>query len=75
MAYRSVADTAVIPMQDVLGLGTEARMNTPGKFGGNWTWRFKADDFLAEDREKLKTMAVTYGRIASEEQQERPSWM
>jgi 4-alpha-glucanotransferase len=75
MAYRSVADTAVIPIQDILGLGTEARMNTPGKFGGNWTWRFKPDDFLAEDREKLKTMAVTYGRIASEEQQERPSWM
>lgn len=75
IAYRSVADTAVIPMQDILGLGAEARMNTPGKFGGNWTWRFKMADFKAEDRARLKALAVTYGRKIAETQQERPSWM
>lgn len=36
-------DTAVIPMQDVLGLGSAARMNTPGAMGGNWLWRMKPD--------------------------------
>ncbi len=40
IAYASAANIAVIPMQDVLNLGSEARMNFPGKLGGNWTWRF-----------------------------------
>jgi 4-alpha-glucanotransferase len=74
-AYRSVADTAIIPMQDILGLGTQARMNTPGKLGGNWAWRFHLGDLHADDYEKLRAMAVIYGRIAVEDQQERPSWM
>ena len=39
-AYASVADTVIIPMQDMLNLGSEARMNFPSKLGGNWTWRF-----------------------------------
>lgn len=39
-AYASVADMVIIPLQDVLNLGSEARMNFPGKPGGNWTWRF-----------------------------------
>ncbi|OHE71742.1 MAG: 4-alpha-glucanotransferase, partial [Treponema sp. GWB1_62_6] len=42
LAYASVADFCVIPMQDVLGLGSEARMNTPSTIGGNWTWRLAA---------------------------------
>ena len=43
----SVADTAIVPLQDVLGLGSEARMNTPGTVGGNWRWRFR-DQALSE---------------------------
>ena len=39
-ALNSVADLALIPLQDVLGLGSEARMNTPSLDGGNWKWRF-----------------------------------
>ena len=39
-AYQSVANIVVIPMQDILNLGTEARMNFPSKLGGNWMWRF-----------------------------------
>jgi 4-alpha-glucanotransferase len=49
-AYSSVADLVVIPMQDILNLGGESRMNFPGKLGGNWTWRFTWDqvpDYLA----------------------------
>lgn len=75
LAYRSVADLAIVPLQDVLGLGTEARMNTPGKFGANWTWRFRNEDVSPEHIERLKEMAITYGRKEPEEKQERPEWM
>ena len=37
----SVADVAIVPLQDVLGLGSEARMNLPGKVSGNWKWRYR----------------------------------
>jgi 4-alpha-glucanotransferase len=75
MAYRAVSDLAVVPLQDVLGLGTEARMNTPGKFGDNWTWRFRRGAISKADRELLAKMALTYGRKEPEEVQERPEWM
>lgn len=55
-AYMSVANIVIIPLQDILNLGTEARMNFPGKLGGNWTWRFTWDQIyptLAEDYNKL----------------------
>ena len=42
-ALASVADTAIIPMQDILGLGSEARMNLPGRQSGNWGFRFSWD--------------------------------
>ncbi len=42
-AYKSVADFVIIPMQDILNLGNQARMNFPGKLGGNWAWRFSWD--------------------------------
>ena len=44
----SVANIAIIPLQDVLGLGSEARMNLPGTLSGNWKWRFKADALTKE---------------------------
>lgn len=43
LLLESVADTAIVPMQDVLGLGTEARLNTPGRPEGNWEWRLAGD--------------------------------
>lgn len=46
-AYRSPAATAIVPMQDVLGLGSEARMNVPGTAKGNWEWRFTWDQLPA----------------------------
>ena len=42
-AFASVADTVIIPMQDYLGLGSEARINTPSTLGRNWQWRMKPD--------------------------------
>jgi 4-alpha-glucanotransferase len=46
-AYASVANLAVIPMQDLLSLGSEGRFNTPGKSQGNWTWRYREEHLRA----------------------------
>jgi 4-alpha-glucanotransferase len=59
---KSVADTVLFPMQDVLGLGSEARMNTPGTLGGNWTWRLSPDGLREQDQERLKLFADVYQR-------------
>ena len=58
----SVADTAVHPMQDILGLGTEARMNLPGKGEGYWEWRFDWAQVLPEHGSRLKHLTRLYGR-------------
>ena len=49
----SVANTAIVPLQDVLGLGSEARMNLPGTVSGNWKWRYKAKSLTKEIRRKI----------------------
>jgi 4-alpha-glucanotransferase len=59
---KSVADTVLFPMQDVLGLGSEARMNTPGTLGGNWTWRLRPDALREHDVQRLKLLANIYQR-------------
>jgi 4-alpha-glucanotransferase len=61
-AYASVANIVVIPMQDVLNLGSEARMNFPGKLGGNWTWRFTWDQVAPELAHTYKQFTLTYER-------------
>ncbi len=58
----SVADAAIVPLQDVLGLGSEARMNTPATASGNWRWRFREDALGAGPAERLAALAVLYGR-------------
>ena len=58
----SVADTAVVPLQEVLGLGTEARMNYPSRLGGNWGWRFRFEDLTSALCERLRVLTETYGR-------------
>jgi 4-alpha-glucanotransferase len=60
---QSVADKALIPLQDVLGLGTEARMNLPNSTQGNWTWRYKDGALRDEHAERLRDLTDTYGRI------------
>jgi 4-alpha-glucanotransferase len=61
-ALSSTANTAIVPLQDVLDLGSEARMNTPGLAEANWAWRFLADQLAPERAECLAQMTVTYGR-------------
>lgn len=63
VALSSVADTAIIPMQDYLGLGNEARINTPSSFGKNWEWRMKKDACTKELAAKIKELAIIYGRL------------
>ncbi|HEX8708153.1 MAG TPA: 4-alpha-glucanotransferase [Pyrinomonadaceae bacterium] len=63
-ALASVADTAVVPFQDVLGLGTQARMNLPNSTDGNWAWRFKPEALTEELSGRLKKMTELYGRDA-----------
>jgi 4-alpha-glucanotransferase len=58
----SVADTTVVPLQDVLGLGSEARMNLPGRPGGNWRWRFESEDLAPGITERLRKYTDIYGR-------------
>ncbi len=65
MAMASVADRVVTPLQDVIGLGSEARMNTPGTPEGNWTWRFTPDQISEEDKQVLKELTYLYGRASS----------
>ena len=62
-AFMSVADTCIIPMQDYLNLGDEARINHPSTLGGNWQWRMLPDAYTAELAERMKRLAVLYGRI------------
>ena len=59
----SAGSTAVIPMQDLLGLGTEARMNLPGTIGGNWLWRLKPGAATPELAEKLYQMNRESNRL------------
>ena len=61
-AWAAVADTAVAPLQDVLGFGGEARMNTPATTSGNWQWRFNKDDLNDEIADRLAEMTEIYGR-------------
>jgi 4-alpha-glucanotransferase len=58
----SVANTVLFPLQDVLGLGSEARMNTPAVPGGNWRWRFRAETLTPAIAQRLKDMVSTYDR-------------
>jgi 4-alpha-glucanotransferase len=62
LVLMSVAKTAIIPLQDILGLGKEARMNTPGKKGVNWQWRFKSEQITRQMKARLTEMTVVYGR-------------
>ncbi len=62
-AYASVARLAIVPLQDVLGLSSEARMNTPSEPTGNWGWRFAPGALTGELEEKLAALAMVCDRV------------
>ncbi len=61
-ALASVSETAIIPMQDYLGLGGEARINMPSTLGTNWKWRMLPEQISAELASKIRSMCKLYGR-------------
>ncbi len=65
LGMRSVADRAVFPLQDLLGLGSEARLNTPGKASGNWSWRYRAEVLTDALAGRLADLTVLYARDGS----------
>lgn len=60
--FASVSRIAIVPLQDVLGLGTDARMNLPASTNGNWNWRYRSADLNAEHARRLRELAEVYGR-------------
>jgi hypothetical protein len=62
VALASVADTAIIAMQDIFRLGNEARMNVPGQPFGNWSWRCRADQLTSDLATGLGALTRLYGR-------------
>jgi len=59
----SVADTVIFPIQDVLGVGSEGRMNLPGTSSGNWRWRYRAEELTLGIGTRLRKMVETYDRL------------
>jgi 4-alpha-glucanotransferase len=64
LTYLSQANTVILPLQDVLGLDTEARMNTPGTVGGNWSWRLEPGMITAKAAERLANWARLSKRVS-----------
>lgn len=70
LAMSSVADLAIIPIQDYLELDSEARINTPSTLGGNWLWRMDTDAMRQELAEKIQSITVLYGRAPKNKKKE-----
>ncbi|MEW6737944.1 MAG: 4-alpha-glucanotransferase [Acidobacteriota bacterium] len=64
-ALASVANMAIIPLQDILGFDSSARMNLPSSRDGNWGWRFSAQLLTEEIVARLKSLSEIYGRISA----------
>ncbi|MEB3288292.1 MAG: 4-alpha-glucanotransferase [Leptolyngbya sp.] len=64
IALMSVANQAIIPLQDVLGYGSDCRMNTPGVSGGNWGWRYRDGVLTEEIRERLRSLTEFSNRVS-----------
>ena len=62
LVFSSVADVAIVPLQDIIGLGSEGRMNKPAVAEGNWEWRYRSEALTNKQKEFLKTLTEIYGR-------------
>ena len=69
LAFSSCANTAIFPLQDVLRLGPEGRMNTPGTSSGNWKWRYKENDLTGDLSDGLLYLNRVFKRNLSKQQQ------
>ncbi|MBD2099280.1 4-alpha-glucanotransferase [Leptolyngbya sp. FACHB-261] len=64
LALSSVANQALIPLQDIFSLGSNARMNFPSSAEGNWAWRYRSEALTEDYSNRLKAMVKIYGRYA-----------
>jgi 4-alpha-glucanotransferase len=64
-ALTSAASMAIVPLQDVLGLGSDSRMNTPSRLDGNWSWRMEKGALTRDLADKLATLTVVADRVSS----------
>ena len=62
-AWGSVSDLAIVPMQDIIGVGSEGRMNTPSTQGMNWGWRATADQITGKLAKRVYKYMQMYGRL------------
>ena len=69
-AWASVGDLAIVPMQDIIGVGSEGRMNTPSTLGGNWEWRATADQIDNKLAKRLYKYMQMYGRVRKDVKEE-----
>lgn len=69
LAHASTARWSIVPMQDLLGLGSESRMNTPGTSTGNWRWRMPEGAMSSSLAEKLRDLTEVYGRTSETDDQ------
>ena len=65
IAMASVAQLAVVPAQDLLGLGSESRMNTPGTSSDNWCWQSRPGDFDRSLASRLRALVERYDRAVT----------
>ena len=63
LAYSSISDLVMIPMQDFLGLHSECRMNAPSSKQGNWRWRILNNEISSKLAERIKSLSDLYGRV------------
>ena len=62
VVYKTNANFVIVPLQDILCLDNQARMNYPGTVSGNWVWRYKKGDITEEMQEKLAILSQKYHR-------------
>lgn len=74
-AYASVSDYAIVQMQDILGLGSESRMNTPSTLGGNWSWRMKEGALTPVISKKLYNLSKIYRRLGDKKKMKKNAIM
>jgi 4-alpha-glucanotransferase len=65
IALSSISNVAILPMQDVIGLGGDARMNFPGKAEGNWEWRYRIEEVNDQMCDRLRHLTKLFGRFPS----------
>lgn len=66
LAFSSKATIAIVPLQDILGLDTQARMNTPSQGQGNWAWRFEPGSLTAELQQRVLALTEVSGRLLAD---------